>query len=864
MRLPDSVGHDSDGYSPAIEPADAAGGEKGDDVLGDIFDEFESPEGVGNGSAGKNAPGTGCIFGSMVGPRESGDVGRETQGSSGSRGQIKKSATVGDLKGCSEVSGVRVLNCDLVENALLAEHQGVLGALEISLRNVPLDAMEGSWGGEEIGALVEKRSALERNLTELRGCVGEGSLRLCGLGVDEGSQGLDEVLQTTVVSLDEVRKDLDGWRQAMLNEYRSLTSETQAIEPVDVGTLNDQEVEYVPGKLVCTLKAGPNGGRKKCRGVICGNLVDQSVDPTPWGSYASGADGLLIRTTVKHGVQQGWGITTTDVKTAFLLAPRPKPEGAREVIVVPPKIMVLAGVCNPQERWKVHKALYGFPSSPARWSAHRDSVLKTFQWESDGETLSLRGTPEGNLWKIFKNPKNPREAEVCVGHVLVYVDDVMVIAPETVRKGFLGRLRNEWAVSEPETVTKTGWVRFCGLEFQWKNETQLRIAQPSYTKDLLERHGTVNTRSCPIPKVELPVNPEENVQKEELRAAQGITGELLWLAVKSRPDISFLVSLMSRFLGKNLRWVTKLGTFVLEYLAGSSEKGLVYGPCDMDRGPQGNLPITRHPELIEAYADISFAPQGERSCQGILVFYGGSPVQWEACRQPFCAMSTAEAEILSYCEAMQVVQALEALLTVVHGHDSFEKLLCGDNSSAISILTKPDGPWRTRHLRLRSHGLREKLSSQKGDWKLRHQKGTELIADFLTKPITVPGEWKRFASFVGLEGIETPADSASDDSQGISKVPEKEGSTLGGSLRVAKLGVLMAIMGKLANVDGEAGGSVNVKALLVALMMAFVVCCWELRRSVSPSRLRNWSSEVHQNLDHSFDESNFEGWVEEN
>ena len=82
----------------------------------------------------------------------------------------------------------------------------------------------------------------------------------------------------------------------------------------------------------------------------------------------------------------------------------------------------------------------------------------------------------------------------------------------------------------------------------------------------------------------------------------------------------------------------------------------------------------------------------------------------------------------------------------------FEKLLVGDNSSAISILTKPDGPWRTRHLRLRSYALKEKLADSKGDWKLRHQKGTELIADFLTKPITVPGEWMRFAKFMGMLG----------------------------------------------------------------------------------------------------------------
>ena len=130
--------------------------------------------------------------------------------------------------------------------------------------------------------------------------------------------------------------------------------------------------------------------------------------------------------------------------------------------------------------------------------------------------------------------------------------------------------------------------------------------------------------------------------------------------------------------------------------------------------------------------------------------YAGGVVQWEASRQPFCAMSTAESELLGYCETLQVVQALESLLVVLHGSDNFEKLLCGDNSSAIAILTKPDGPWRTRHLRLRSHVLKEKLMDSKGDWKIRHQKGTELIADFLTKPITVPSEWERFARCIGM------------------------------------------------------------------------------------------------------------------
>ena len=142
-----------------------------------------------------------------------------------------------------------------------------------------------------------------------------------------------EVLQTVVVSLDEVKKDIQSWVPAMLSEYRSLTEETQAIEKVDVNQLDDSAVEYVPGKLVCTVKAGPNGGRKKCRGVICGNLLDSSSDPLPGSAYASGADGPLIRTVLHHGVQRGWGASTVDIKTAFLLAPRPAPESGRETIM---------------------------------------------------------------------------------------------------------------------------------------------------------------------------------------------------------------------------------------------------------------------------------------------------------------------------------------------------------------------------------------------------------------------------------------------------------------------------------------------------------------------------------------------------
>ena len=603
---------------------------------------------------------------------------------------------------------------------------------------------------------------------------------------------------------------------------------------------------------MCTLKAGPRGGRKKCRAVICGNMLDQETDPCP-NSYASGADGLLIRTTVRHGVQQGWGITTTDVKTAFLLAPRPRVEGTREVIVLPPKVMIQAGVCHPNERWRVHRALYGFPSSPARWSLHRDATMKGFQWAEDSSVFTLQQTPEGNLWKIWESVSGGHA--VCVGHVLVYVDDVMVISRDDVRQGFITRLKQEWAVATPETVNTETWVHFCGLEFRWDESGRLHVAQPSYTKDLLGRHQVTQVRSCPMPKCEVPVEPEEGVTGLEIKSAQAVTGELLWLSVRSRPDISFAISLMGRHVSKNPRWVVKVGKWVLEYLASTPNRGLVYEACKRDRGPDDNLPIIRHPELIEAYADISFAPQGGRSCQGIIIMYAGGVVQWEASRQPFCAMSTAESELLGYCETLQVVQALESLLVVLDGSDTFEKLLCGDNSSAIAILTKPDGPWRTRHLRLRSHVLKEKLMDSKGDWKIRHQRGTELIADFLTKPITVPSEWERFARCVGMSldslDAEVPPPVVSKELETKESLRKGQVEAQQDDLcRVARLGVVVAAIGRAAECAGDTLW-IELRRLAAVLLavwyaLARAVCLdvdQELRREVENTSKANEQQE---------------------
>lgn len=71
-----------------------------------------------------------------------------------------------------------------------------------------------------------------------------------------------------------------------------------------------------------------------------------------------------------------------------------------------------------------------------------------------------------------------------------------------------------------------------------------------------------------------------------------------------------------------------------------------------------------------------------------------------------------------------------------------------DNLSGIQLLQAPSGPWRTRHLRLRSHVLRERISRKL--WDIEHVPGKDLCADLLTKSITQVPSWRNFKEVVGM------------------------------------------------------------------------------------------------------------------
>ena len=214
-------------------------------------------------------------------------------------------------------------------------------------------------------------------------------------------------------------------------------------------------------------------------------------------------------------------------------------------------------------------------------------------------------------------------------------------------------------------------------------------------------------------------------------------------------------------------------------------------------GARGQLKVRRHSKFLEVYADIAYAAAGQshRSIQGLVVCYAGVPVAWQCNQQPFVTHSTAEAELVSYCEALLAGRASEALLCAIWGEEinsnSFERVMYGDNAAAIGLAHGVTASsWRTRHLRIRSSILKEALQENSevpgGKWQLIHLKGTELVADGCTKPLNGQAFF-RFLEDLGLKrglqaeevrGATSTDDEPGDDGRGAAILALTAGSLL--------------------------------------------------------------------------------------
>ena len=780
-----------------------------------------------------------------------------------------------------EVLGPRVLRVPLRDAALrpVGGEGGNVGEQELVAIEVPL-ALD---GGEDLGPMLDHaqlrlKGLLCRERTALRGeledseAVSDHVVEGTGVALREVSgqiaaleqelfrlkaagevdsdlapavEGDPElVLQTKTIPTEEVLRNwTPEWQESALTELHALLEKKKALREitpdyVDALIAEGVEVLRIPMKLVFTIKAIT--ARKKCRIVLCGNQLPQLQETSlekRIATYAGGVDIGLLRFLIADAVKEGHQFATWDVSTAFLNAPA-KPRdlraahfGKRQVTVgVPPKALVRLGLVRPNTLWLVELAMYGLDTSPRDWGLCRNETLQTLHLNlSEGVLTLQKSLCDSSIWFMSLIPEGASSSEF-VGWLAIYVDDFLGASREALLDVVFDFIEQTWECGKLEKVAAVSdgqAVRFNGLEMQWSDDrTKLYVHQASYTQNLLDQYrGQYVEQQVPLVKPLLEAEEPEEPNPAKLKLCQQIIGELLYLAVRSRPDLSYSCSRLAAMMVKRPAATYQAALGVIGYLAGSSKYGLVYTKDDEGPLVEVRKGLQRH-SLLEVFTDAGFAPEASKSQEASVVMWRGQCVHWMSARQPFTAQSTCEAELVATVSGANLGESFVPLARELRPNEPLRCQILNDNMAAIGILSCDSSSWRTRHLKIRANALREKIADFL--WEAQHVSGEYNCADIGTKTL----QFSRLSWLRALLGM-APAGGSPTTGQGVSARVKQVASSLYALVVGLCVGTSEgARESESATEVVESNGADWVLVFLVVMWTISVIALWECGKCV--------------------------------
>jgi hypothetical protein len=204
---------------------------------------------------------------------------------------------------------------------------------------------------------------------------------------------------------------------------------------------------------------------------------------------------------------------------------------------------------------KLHKALYGLRQAPRAWNSKLDAELHNPSFRKCKSEYGLY--------------TRAREKQRLI--VGVYVDDLIIMG-ESIQEVslFKSEMKHVFRMSDLGALSY-----YLGIEVR-QDPQDIWLCQSSYAMKLLERTGMKNCNPCAVPmeaKMKLSNDSDANpVDPTEYRSLI----ESLRYLLHTRPELTFSVSYLSRFM-ENLRQ-DHMGAIrhLLRYIAGTVDYGLFY------------------------------------------------------------------------------------------------------------------------------------------------------------------------------------------------------------------------------------------------------------------------------------------------
>jgi hypothetical protein len=318
--------------------------------------------------------------------------------------------------------------------------------------------------------------------------------------------------------------------------------------------------------------------------------------------------------------------------------------------------------------------------------------------------------------------------------IVVYVDDLLAL---TGLKDYNRLLK---AIQDKFDVTPMGLASyFLGIEIIRENGT-IQLSQRGMIRNILKRYGMANANTVTLPMNKIAqeeVLKNMNGPKTDIHLYRSIVGSFQYLAVWTRPDISFYVGFLSRFLVDPRAIHMQLAKRVLRYLKGTSESRLTYATNDLQRSPITTTPDGKRP-ILTGYTDADWAEDKimRKSISAYCFLIEHELVAWKSKSQDCVSRTVHEAKYIALVEATAEGKLLCGLMSEIVSMFEGREMnglikMYADSQSSIQFAKNPVLRQRSKHIDVRYHWIKEAIIS--GVLWLRHVSSTWNLADFLTK-----------------------------------------------------------------------------------------------------------------------------------
>ena len=264
----------------------------------------------------------------------------------------------------------------------------------------------------------------------------------------------------------------------------------------------DENQPRIPVRWVVT-KQKDDGKNQPFKARLCmrGDL-ERGKENVRADSPTASKDTLKLALII--AANEGFKVKTGDVKSAFLQGKSLE----RTIFVKPPPEAEREG-----KLWLLLQAAYGISDGGRMFYLKLSETL---------QSLGLHKVhADGALFTFVKNGK-------LHSFVVSHVDDLLIAGDDIFEQEVESKLKEIFVFSKVEEES----FNYCGCKIEMKSDGSIELEQNEYV-DALEK----------IPDIEGPV--ERELSEYEKKSFRGKIGEILWISLMTRPDLSYDVNVLS-------------------------------------------------------------------------------------------------------------------------------------------------------------------------------------------------------------------------------------------------------------------------------------------------------------------------------